>query len=81
MTLNIQKCIDESTGEKLYFIIIIDDNKKEITRIPFYSSKELDKQLPGLYSGLDDLYKLLEMIYESGKRKEDIKFIETESTL
>lgn len=80
MTLNIQKCNDHESGEKLYFIII-SNNNKEVVRIPFYSSKELDTQLPGLYNGLDDLCSLLKMLYESGKNKEEIEFIETESSL
>lgn len=68
--VSIQYCTDEEGT--IAFISI--GKEKELLKLPFYLSKDAEKQLPQLRESFNELPKLLEMIYNSGKNGEDIEF-------
>lgn len=68
--VNFQYCDDEDGT--IVFVSVGKD--KELLKIPFYLSKEAEKQLPQLREGVNQLPKLLEMVYNSGKNNEEVEF-------
>ena len=78
MKLHFKTC--SQNDEHLMFIIIKDDDNKEISKIPIYVKDEDDQKLPGLKAALTDIENLFKMIYESGKKQENIEFTESSET-
>ena len=68
--VNFQYCDDEDGT--IVFVSV--GKEKELLKVPFYLSKDAEQQLPQLREGINQLPKLLEMIYNSGKNNEEIQF-------
>lgn len=84
MTLRCQYChssTDENIKETMLFIILEDENKNEILRLPLYLAADAVASLPNLEEAFKNIPILLNMIYESGKNNEEVKFITEDITL
>lgn len=75
MKLHFRTCA--SKDERLMFIIVKDDDDKDLSKIPIYVRDEDDQKLPGLKAALTDIENLFKMTYESGKRQELVDFTES----
>lgn len=84
MTLRCQYCnskTKEEIKETMLFIILEDDDKNEILRLPLYLAADAVSSLPSLKDAFKNIPTLLNMIYESGKNNEEVKFITEDITL
>lgn len=80
MILRTQYCNDKSedTNETMLFIILEDNKGNEKMRVPLYLSEDAVKALPDLEASFREIPKLLQMIYTSGIKHEEIQFINEE---
>lgn len=60
--------------EQLTTIFILDDNNAEIKRYSFYNTPREMEMEPELRESFNDLPNLLKMIYNSGRKNEQLDF-------
>lgn len=79
MILRTQYCNDNSEeGKETMLFIILEDQGIEKMRVPLYLSEDAVKALPDLEVSFKEIPKLLQMIYNSGIKNEEIQFINEE---
>lgn len=61
--------------ERMLFIIIVDDDGIEVAKYPIYLTKEASEKLPVLQETFTNIKDIFELVYNSGKKKEDLEFI------
>lgn len=78
VTVRTQYCVDK---DGTICFLVIEKDGKEYLKLPIYLSNEAEKQLPQLRDGINQLPEFIEMIYNSGKRNEDIEFVKEHISL
>lgn len=61
--------------ERMLFIIIVDDDGFEVAKYPIYLTKEAFEKLPVLQETFTKIKDIFELVYNSGKKKEDLEFV------
>lgn len=78
ITVKTQICRND---EDTLMFIILDNNGNELLKEAIYIDNEYTKKMPTLKSIENDLPKLLEMVYNSGKNGEEVRFATEEIAL